>query len=71
MCLPAGTYYAVVTLVDAVGNEIESYLKIVISGDGSTGDCDIDVYECHQTGPPECIIWDSFTSDTIGDYSRD
>jgi len=65
-CLTAGTYYAVVTLVDAVGNETVYYAKIVVSGDGATEDCNIDVYEGSYIGPPDCIEWDEGTSDTIG-----
>ena len=65
-CLTAGTYYAVVTLVDAVGNETVYYAKIVVSGDGATEDCDIDVYEGSYIGSPDCVEWDEGTSDTIG-----
>jgi hypothetical protein len=65
-CLTAGTYYAVVTLVDAVGNETIYYAKIILSGDGSTEDCDIDVYEGSYIAPPNCVEWDEGTSDTIG-----
>ena len=65
-CLTAGTYYAVVTLVDAVGNETVYYAKIVLSGDGATGDCDIDVYIGHKRPAPECVEWDIETSDEIG-----
>jgi len=65
-CFTAGTYYAVVTLVDAVGNETVYYAKIVVSGDGATEDCDIDVYEGSYIGPPDCVEWDEGTSDTIG-----
>jgi hypothetical protein len=65
-CLTAGTYYAVITLIDEVGNETVYYAKIVLSGDGSTEDCDIDVYNGSYMGPPECIEWEEGTTDTIG-----
>ena len=61
-CLDADTYYAVVTLVDNVGNEIVYYAEIVLGAD-----CDIDVTRGWETSPPQCIIWNSVTSDTIGD----
>jgi len=73
-CLSAGTYYAVGTMIDAVGNEIVGYARIVISGDGSTEDCDIDVWGGWPVPAPEwpvpapeCVEWDEFTSDTIGE----
>ena len=69
-CLPAGTYYAVITLVDNVGNETVYYAMIVLSGDGSTEDCDIDVTEGWSIGPPECVEWDTVTTDTIGECSE-
>ena len=65
-CLTAGTYYAVVTLVDAVGNETVYYAMIILSGDGATKDCDIDVYEGFGVPAPTCVTWDTYTSDTIG-----
>ena len=65
-CLIAGTYYAVVTLVDHVGNETVYYAKIVLSGDGATGDCDIDVWAGYPAPYPECVSWNFETSDTIG-----
>ena len=65
-CLDADTYYAIITLVDAVGNETVYYAQIDVSGDGSTEDCDIDVYEGHKAAAPTCVTWDTFTSDTIG-----
>jgi hypothetical protein len=65
-CLTAGTYYAVVTLVDAVGNETVYYAKIVVTGDGLTEDCDIQVTGGEPLGPPSCVYWETFTSDTIG-----
>ena len=65
-CLTAGTYYAVVTLVDAVGNETMFYAKIVLSGDGSTEDCAIEVTGGIPTSPPDCVYWYIFNSDVIG-----
>ena len=64
-CLTAGTYYVVGTMVDAVGNEGVGYARIVISGDGSTEDCDIDVWE-GWPGEEDCVDWDDVTTDTIG-----
>jgi hypothetical protein len=61
-CLGPDTYYAVVTLVDNVGNETVYYAEIVLGED-----CDIDVREGWEISPPECINWDSLTSDTIGE----
>ena len=61
-CLPEGTYYAVVTLVDAVGLEKVYYAEIILGAD-----CDIDITEGWATNPPECIRWDSSTTDTIGE----
>ena len=66
-CLKAGTYYAVITLVDAVGNEAVYYIKIVLSGDGATEDCDINIYEGMYIGPPDCIFWFTSTVDMIGE----
>lgn len=65
-CWTAGTYYAVVTLVDAVGNETVYYAKIVVSGDGLTEDCAIEVTGGIPTSPPDCVYWYMFTSDVIG-----
>ena len=65
-CLTAGTYYAIVTLVDAVGNETMYYAKIVLTGDGSTEDCAIEVTGGIPTSPPDCVYWYIFTSDVIG-----
>ena len=61
-CLAEGTYYAVITLVDNVGLETVYYAEIVLGPD-----CDIDVTEGWEIGPPECVEWDPFTSDTIGE----
>ncbi|GAF84912.1 unnamed protein product, partial [marine sediment metagenome] len=65
-CLTAGTYYAVVTLVDAVGNEAVYYARIVLTGDGSTEDCAIEVTEGEPLGSPDCAYWEEGTTDTIG-----
>jgi len=65
-CLTAGTYYAVVTLVDEVGNEIVYYAMIVLSGDGLTDSCAILVYEGFEADAPDCVDWDTATTDTIG-----
>jgi len=65
-CLSAGTYYSIITLVDAVGRETVYYSKIILSGDSSTENCDIDVYLGSYIGTPNCIIWNLDTSDTIG-----
>ena len=65
-CLTAGTYYAVVTLVDAVGHEAVYYARIVLTGDGSTEDCAIEVTEGEPLGPPDCAYWEEGTTDTIG-----
>ena len=65
-CLPAGTYYAVITLVDNVGNETVYYARIVLSGDGSTEDCAVLIYEGTYVGPDECVIFSESTTDTIG-----
>jgi hypothetical protein len=69
-CLTAGTYYAVITLVDNVGNETVYYAKIVLSGDGSTEDCAVLVYEGTAADAPICVIWDEATTDTIGECSE-
>jgi len=67
-CLGEGTYYAVITLVDNVGNETVYYAEIVLGAD-----CDIDVTEgwAWATGPPECVDWDEGTTDTIGECEED
>jgi len=67
-CLPAGTYYAVVSLVDKVGIEKNYYAGIEISGGETPGgsDCDIDVYEGYYVGPDECIEEFGDTTDIIG-----
>ena len=63
-CLTAGTYYAVITLVDAVGNETVYYAKIVL---GAFPDCDIEITEGTAASAPTCVIWDEATTDTIGE----
>jgi len=65
-CLEAGTYYAVISLVDKVGLEQDYYAKIVVYGGQTTTDiCDIIVNECFEIGPPVCI--DCYgTDETIG-----
>ena len=65
MCLTAGTYYAVVTLVDAVGIEEVFYAEIILGAD-----CDIDVTD-GWPGDVECVNWAPFTSDTIGECEDD
>ena len=70
-CLTAGTYYAVGTMVDNVGNEAKGYAMIIITGDGSTGNCAVEIhqgienFEWDEIGDP-CIIWNQETTDTIG-----
>ena len=70
-CLDTGTYYAIGTMIDAVGNKAVGYAKIIISGDGSTEDCAIEVYEGFENFEwdeigDDCIDWDEETTDTIG-----
>ena len=62
-CLDAGIYYAVLTLVDNVGNETVYYAEIVL---GAFPDCNIDVTEGFAAPAPDCVIWDEATTDTIG-----
>ena len=69
-CLTAGTYYAVVTLVDEVGNETVYYAMIELSGDGLTSDCSILVYEGTAAAAPVCVTWDDVTTDTIGECTE-
>ena len=68
-CLTAagGPYYAVVTLVDNVGNETVYYALIELSGDGLTEDCAVSVHEGTYVGPDECVIFPEATTDTIGE----
>ena len=67
-CLTAGTYYAVITLVDEVGNETVYYVKIVLTGDGLTEDCAVVVYEGIYVGDGTiCVDWQQVeTTDTVG-----
>ena len=73
-CLPAlaqgSYYYAVVTLVDNVGNETVYYARIELTGDGSTDDCAILVNEGTAAAAPLCVDWSSLTTDTIGACSE-
>jgi len=65
-CLEAGTYYAVISLVDKVGLERNYYAMIEVSGGETTEDtCSIVVTEGFEIEPPDCIDW-SETGDTIG-----
>jgi len=54
------------SLVDVVGNETVYYPKIVLSGDGTNGDCAIEGTGGVQTFPPNCVNWYIDTSDVIG-----
>jgi predicted small secreted protein len=67
-CLDAGTYYAVVKLVDNVGLESTYYAKIVLTGGAiaNSTDCSILVYEGLSAAAPICVTWDTDTTDTIG-----
>ena len=60
MCLTAGTYYAVVTLVDAVDIEEVFYAEIILGVD-----CDIDVTD-GWPGDVDCVDWETEISDTLG-----
>ena len=60
-CLTKGTYFAVITIVDNVGLETVYYAEIVLGAD-----CDIDITEGMQVGPPSCVNWATVTTDTIG-----
>jgi hypothetical protein len=63
-CLLAGTYYAVITLVDGVGNETVYLAKLVVS---DTGDCDLDMYLGEEADAPDCVDWLTETTDIVGD----
>ena len=67
-CLTAvgGPYYAVVTLVDEVGNETVYYAMITLTGDGSTENCAIEIVEGFEAAAPLCVDFSGATSDTIG-----
>jgi hypothetical protein len=70
-CLTAGVYYAVVTLVDNVGNETVYYAEITLTGDGLTDDCAIVVVEGFEAAAPLCVDFSGATSDTIGQCYED
>ncbi len=61
LCLPEGTYYAVITLVDNVGLETVYYTTIVLGAD-----CAIEVTEGLPAPAPGCVSWEGETTDTIG-----
>jgi hypothetical protein len=57
-CLEAGTYYAVISLVDKVGLEQNYYAQIAVIGGVGEETCEIVVYECFEFGKDkkeECI----------------
>ena len=64
-CLPEGTYYAVITLVDEVGLETVYYARIDLGAD-----CDIDVTP-GWPGDVDCVDWAPDTSDTVGECGSD
>ena len=64
-CLEAGTYYAVVSLVDNVGLEQNYYAKIEISGGETDTDCSILMMEGFEAAAPVCVTWTE-AGDTIG-----
>jgi hypothetical protein len=64
-CLDAGTYYAVISLVDNVGLEQNYYAKIEISGGETDTDCSIVVMEGFEAAAPVCVTWTE-AGDTIG-----
>ena len=67
VCLTAGTYYAVVNLVDNVGLEQNYYAKIVVSGGtANTSDCSIVVTEGFEAVAPDCVTWATNPTATIG-----
>lgn len=60
-----GTYYAVITLVDEVGNETVYYAQLVVSDDG---DCDLDMYLGAEADAPDCVDWEEEeTTDIVGE----
>ena len=69
-CLTEGDYYAVITLVDNVGNETVYYALIELTGDGSTDDCAVLVHVGTYVGPDECVTFPEATTDTIGECSE-
>ena len=62
-CLPADTYYVVVTLLDAVGNKTRYFAKIVLAAD-----CTFTVTEYSANVLDTCTDWtnDGDTDTTIG-----
>ncbi len=60
-CLTEGEYFAVITIVDNVGLETVYYARIDLGAD-----CDIDITEGLEVGPPSCVVWATVTTDTIG-----
>ena len=44
-----------------------NYSMIVLSGDGSTEDCDIDVWAGWPAPHPECVEWNTETTDVLGE----
>src|SRR5665648_184692 len=67
VCLTAGTYWAVISLVDNVGLEQNYYAKIVVSGGtANTADCSIVVTEGFEAPAPYCITWATNPTATIG-----
>jgi hypothetical protein len=65
-CLDPGTYWAVVTLVDNVGNESVYYAEIVLTGGTSESDtCEIIVAEYVSAPAPDCVQFDE-THDWVG-----
>ena len=65
-CFDAGTYYAVISLVDNVGLEQNYYAKIEVSGGTtSTDPCSIVVMEGFEAAAPICVTWTE-AGDTIG-----
>src|SRR5665648_974903 len=67
VCLTAGTYWAVISLVDNVGLEQNYYAKIVVSGGtANTSDCSIVVTEGFEAPAPYCINWATNPTATIG-----
>src|SRR5665648_557543 len=67
VCLTAGTYWAVISLVDNVGLGQNHYPKIVVSGGtANTSDCSIVVTEGFEAPAPYCITWATNPTATIG-----
>jgi hypothetical protein len=69
-CLAASDdpYYLLVDLVDNVGLETTYYAKIFVSGGSDSDDeCIIEVFEGWEEDPPECVDWDTYSTDHIGE----